>query len=557
MKTSLKIAIFSGLFCNLLTAQTTIEPVWAYYADASNSDNVTDLWVNPEGETYIAGNIGFITGNPNMDGMMVTKTSADGQEIWRHIFYASTTDWGLFASGIVGDESGNIFVIYNEAYRYSGYSNNRIAVRKYDLQGNLLWSNFYTEAANGPINEIARRSAIYKNGILYFASTSTSVVPNEDLDAMVVKIDGNDGHLIQKLIFDSQYQTDDVFKQVCVSDNGDVWAVGRSRGYMYPGGIYSHYDATIVKYDANGVFQWEHRENGASNSEDYGINIAIDASGNCYTSNQLRHLGISQRFVHIQKLSPAGNVLWSHEYHGSSSGYTWDQPVSVLPNGNVAVTVSNENGIVTMLLNGASGDQLWLNNYNRNDMGAANHQRDMITDASGNIYVTGVSRDNTPFGAGYDMVTLKYDVNGNLVWLSNFDNGNYLTMGDDGVRMMLDGSGNLYAIGWTSYGEDYNNDFLLLKYGTQSLGIAENELQQVKAYPNPATTDVSVQFPKHVRLVSGIILVDVNGRTVKNWDAPLDVANIATLDLGGISSGLYFLKAKTDAGILHTKLIKG
>lgn len=558
MNTFFKSAFFAAALCcaHFLTAQANLDPTWAFIADQTNSDQVIDFWVNPEGESYIAGSIGFTAGNPNLDGFMITKTDTDGNEVWRHLLYGPTTDWRVDPECVVGDEQGNIFVVFNETFRYTDMTNVRLAVHKYAPDGTLLWSNHYTPQQDGPMEGAAWRSAVYKNNTLYFAASSTTGDSSADMDAMIVKINGNDGTLIQKIIFDSQYHTDDFFRQLRVADNGDVWAIGRSRGYMYPGGLYSHYDANVVKYDANGVFQWEHRENGTSNTEDFGINLDIDASGNCYASNQLRHIGVGQRRVHIQKLSPSGAVLWSYEYQGSSSGYTWRQPVSVLPNGNVAAVVSNENGIVTMLIDGSTGAQLWMTNYNRDNMGSANHQRDMITDAFGNIYVTGVSRDNTPFGAGYDMITIKYDSAGNLVWLSNFNRANYATTGDDGVGLMLDGSGNLYAIGWTVSGEDYNNDFLLLKYGNQSLGVAQNDWQSVKVYPNPAADILHVQFPTHTQNVSDVSLIDTNGRVVRSWNSRFAPDQPLALDLNGISPAMYLLTVNTDAGVYKTKVVK-
>jgi hypothetical protein len=385
---------------------------------------------------------------------------------------------------------------------------------------------------------------------LYLAGSQTSLETISNMDGMIIKIDGASGSLVQKIIFESEYQSDDTFRDVQVSDSGEMWAIGRSRGYMWPGGIYSHYDANVVKYNADGVLQWEHRENGTSNNEDFGINLTIDDEGNCYTSNQLRMLSVSQKKVVAQKIDPDGNVVWSYQYQGSSSEYNFKQPIELLPNGNVALVTSNSNGIVTTCLNGQTGAQIWMQNYNRNNMGAANHQRDMMTDADGNIYITGVSRDNTPFGAGYDMVTMKYDSAGNLQWLSNFNYGNYATMGDDGVGLKMDAAGNIYAIGWTSHGENYNDDFLLLKYGSNLLGTPTHQIAKIVVYPNPASDRLNVDLPE-MTSVQKIFITDFGGRTIKSWDnAPIE------FDISELANAVYLLTVQTDTGTFTHKFVK-
>lgn len=533
-------------------SQNVINPSWVHFADESNSDYVTDLWVAPGGESYTIGHIGSVGDNP--DGLMLLKVNALGQEIWRRKIYPATDEWGLMAKSIIADEHGDIFVAYNERFKYTHFTNNRVVVNKYNTQGELLWSTYYTAHENGPIEEVATHAAACKNGILYLAGTSTHLDPSANLNGMIVKINLGTGELMQKIVFNSQYNSDDIFRQIKVDDTGNMWAVGRSRGYMWPGGIYSDYDANVVKYNADGQLQWEHRENGTSNNIDFGINIAIDDEGNCYTSNQVKSLSISQSKVLVQKISALGAILWTYEYQGSSSGYNWDQPVSLLPNGNVALVFSNEDGINTMCLDGFDGTQVWTANYNRNSMGMANHQRNMVVDALGNIYITGTSRDNTPMGGGYDLVTLKYNSQGTLEWLSNFNHANYDTAGDDGVRLMLDSMGNVYAIGWTS-GDNFNDDFLLLKYGDAVMGTEDIEEASVLVYPNPVSDFINIVVPESI-IPDEITLADMNGKIMLYMNKFSNQRGVISFDMQGLSTGIYLMTIQSQKETIVFKVIK-
>lgn len=82
----------------------------------------------------------------------------------------------------------------------------------------------------------------------------------------------------------------------------------------------------------------------------------------------------------------------------------------------------------------------------------------MAVDNLNNIYVTGYS--SKP-GTEPDLVTLKYDSDGVLDWLSIYDS--YGLSWDQGVSVKVDNAGFVYVSGNTSVVE-YNYDFITLKY---------------------------------------------------------------------------------------------
>lgn len=536
-------------------AQNTAEPLWSLLTDATTSDHVTDLWVNPQGASYQLGHISNIASSTALDGLMLVKTGPNGQELWRRYYHPQSNDYQFFAGGVAGDAQGNVYLVYTDDFRYTDLNNTRIAVKKIDPDGNELWNHYYTDVLQNLVESPVARSVIFKNGIIYFVAGTAGTDPSDDMDAMIVKVDGATGNLIQKIVFNSQYDTDDFFRRVEVSDNGDMWAVGRSRGYMYPGNIYSDYDANVVKYNAAGEFQWEHRENGTGNSLDFGINHTIDGQGNCYTSNQLRMIGINQRRIQIQKIAPDGMVLWTHFYQGSSSGYNHDQPVKMLPNGNVVFSASNEEGIVTRALNGQSGEVLWTQFYNRSAAGASNRPYDMAVDASGNICVIGESRDNTPFGAGWDIVALKYSGSGELIWVSNYNRGNYDSMGEYGVALQFDDAQNLYVAGTSQVNEsqNYNSDFVLLKFGNGTLGLSSHHAARFACYPNPVRDILTVQAQEPI---TAVVLMDIFGQTVRSWNHSGAAEATVSLNLEGLAAGVYFLQTESRYSAAVTKILK-
>ncbi|UCE73267.1 MAG: SBBP repeat-containing protein [Methanomassiliicoccales archaeon] len=84
----------------------------------------------------------------------------------------------------------------------------------------------------------------------------------------------------------------------------------------------------------------------------------------------------------------------------------------------------------------------------------------LAVDDHGNSYVTGVSRYHE---TGFDLVTVKYDTHGNLLWTARYSGpGNY----DDYVHdLAIDPDGNVYITGWT-YEKTTNSDFVTIVYDT-------------------------------------------------------------------------------------------
>lgn len=83
------------------------------------------------------------------------------------------------------------------------------------------------------------------------------------------------------------------------------------------------------------------------------------------------------------------------------------------------------------------------------------------------------------------------------------------------------------------------------------LGVNEFESAgKLSVYPNPASNFIEFRLADGVS-VTEFEIFDVNSRKVKTKESAINTINISNLE-----SGIYFLKAKTDDGVLATKFIK-
>ncbi len=247
-------------------------------------------------------------------------------------------------------------------------------------------------------------------------------------------------------------------------------------------------DIFIVKLDPSGNFMWA--TSIGSTRDDYGHGIKSDGSGNVVVGGHFvgtpdfdpgpaifplssTGSGTANPDLFILKLDPNGNFVWAKSFGNVVDDFGLGLALDASGNpliigklqggadvdpgpGTVTLTGYGGDDVVIVKLN-ASGNFLW----GRNMGGAGMDQGYAITtDASGNVYSTGLFSGTADFDPGAGTFNLvaqatytevfvsKLDVNGNFVWAKRF--GGPATGGlleTWGRSIALDGAGNVYTTG--------------------------------------------------------------------------------------------------------------
>ncbi|MEO0092486.1 MAG: SBBP repeat-containing protein, partial [candidate division WOR-3 bacterium] len=222
--------------------------------------------------------------------------------------------------------------------------------------------------------------------------------------------------------------------------------------------------------------EWIRRYSGPiTYGDDVPSAITIDANGNIYVTGRTESANNQVDVVTI-KYYPNGETAWVRRYNGLGNDFDRANAIVVDNNGNVYVTgttytsATNSYGWLTIKYD-SNGNLIWVKTFSSGIPDSWNEAKAIALDNIGNVYVTGytLSYDNW-----YDFTTIKYDkLNGDTIWVRHYDGP--INGYDQAVGIAIDNQNNIYVTG-KSDGPDDWFDYATVKYN--SAGV----LQWVKRY---------------------------------------------------------------------------
>lgn len=293
-------------------------------------------------------------------------------------------------------------------------------------------------------------------GNCYVTGYSTT---NNSFDWVTIKY-SPDGTELWSQRYEGPDNASDQPSAIAVSPDGETWVAGISQA---PDGATAF---ALVKYDPDGNVLWTSRLEGAEfvtpGYMGWGLaGLAVDSAGNAYVTGPAKLVGSGYHFL-IVKYASTGEELWVR----SAGEYEDARPTALVLDGSGNLIVSGHAAgtfdaldILTVKFD-ADGNLLWSVRYDGLGNEELQSAHALCTDPAGNIYVAGDR--STAFEVQF--VTVMYSPDGAMLWDASYAGpaGEWFSAG----AVQTDLLGNVYVTGEGTYleGGYWARDWTTVKY---------------------------------------------------------------------------------------------
>jgi len=475
--------------------------------------------------------------------------AAEGDIVWTRTYNGPADDWD-FGLDVAVDGSGNVYVSGSESVSVDDYN---IWVRKYNSEGNEVWTSTHNGTANG--SDEGSGIAVDGSANVYVAGYEEVI--GESINIWVRKYDAN-GNVAWTRTHNGTADGSDAGNGIAVDESGNVYVTGSEYVDGQDGNVW------VRKYDSSGKALWTKTYNGACNGYDAGSDIALDRDGNVYVTGSEWVLGEDCN-IWVRRYNSEGNEVWTSTFNSTANGSDEGSGIAVDGNGNVYVTgyeyVGGQDCNIWVRKYDSEGNEIWTRTHN----GTADGEDagcDIAVDGDGNVYVTGYEEDTEQ---SLNIWIRKYDSDGNKIWTRTYDGP--ANDDDEGYGIVVDGSGNVYVTGYESVmGESFN--IWVRKYEGVFGGHFRPPTEGVvkiqggeKGYVNPLKGEVAkIHFKP-----SGAGTVNVKIYTLRGllvWEKSKEVSgiqdfiewNCRNTENSMVASGIYLVYVESP-GIKATKKV--
>ncbi|MFM1998585.1 MAG: hypothetical protein RL204_532 [Bacteroidota bacterium] len=447
-----------------------------YDGTALNDDIPTSLAISSIGDVVLTGysdenNTATISNN-----IVTVLYSSNGTQTW-NVSYDPSQNQNDESAAVTFDSNGNIIVVGN-TQNAEGQSDALLLNYAGSGGGSV---NTYTYNGIGDNTENIRDFGFDTQGNIYVAGYS--VAKDADRNLCLVKMNSAGDTLWSRSITGTLYGSDEEANKLFVTSNSVIIS-----GYVKNSGTGS--EVLVAKYDLNGNLLWSSQYNSAFNESERSADMAVDATGNIYITGRtdIDPVSTSNNEILVQKYNTNGAIVWTNVVAGNTED---DRGKFIRLNGtNILVVARKHNGtnqdIWLRMLN-SNGQTVWTTSY---DSGFDDDVTDVEVDANNNIYITGFFLANGDL-LNQDVVTLKYDAAGALVW-SNVFLGAALGI-DEPSALVTDGTGAVYVCGSSdnAAGSSVSLDWFVMKIANDG-STAWTSLNNDNANQDDIADDISL-----------------------------------------------------------------
>ncbi|MEN9995155.1 MAG: hypothetical protein RL762_1812 [Bacteroidota bacterium] len=473
---------------------------WIKYDDRGGWDRASAIAIDASNNIYITGKS---QNNANYDYWTI-KYNSNGSLQYQQAYDFVDDD---NATAIAVDNNGNCFVTGASDADPSALQNFDFQTLAYNPNGQLLWQKRY----NGTANNDDTANSIIVN------STSVVICGNTDKD--LSSATSNNGISIAYAISNgAQNWTNEITGSnndaslFVLNYNNSTIMVGYSEDANF------NKNAIAAFYNQAGTTMWNASFNGIGDNNDNIRGIAVDNANYIHLCGYSVQKGTNRNLNYLN-VTPGGQLSCQYDLDGTATGSTDDAQGLIVDNNGQAIiggflrNKSSSNDIELLSMNPQVCDTNWTITLDGIGIGS-DKIYDIQKDNSGFIYVTGRQDVDNTNNSNDNAYTAKLNANGTLVWqkLYNSSSANE----DRGELLKISPQGNIYTLGKSWNGSNY--DLFLLKYDQNGNQIW---VQTFNSNKNDLPQDLAIDASENIYIVSNKIIdtIGVSDITILKYNA--------------------------------------
>ncbi|MCK5052538.1 MAG: SBBP repeat-containing protein [Candidatus Cloacimonetes bacterium] len=459
----------------------------------------------------------------------IIKYDPNGIEQWSVTYETSTG--GETAVDLTVDNSNNIYIT-GSIYGIDSWHD--IVTVKFDSDGNQLWEMIYQSPSwantNKPIGiAIDNSGNVYVSGFSYYSTEFTGYCR-----CVTIKYN-TDGTEEWISLYEPVYDNWIKPSGIVVDNSGAVYITGGD-GIKLGQGI-NYYNFVTIKYNTDGIVQWDAFYYGNQYGSATGKDISLDLdnnviiTGDCWEPEGWEIITI--------KYNNNGNLIWDSHLATDPLGYSYTPVNIVIDFENNVIVTCDRHDEYQIVKYDQFGNELWLVDTIK--------PNDLSVDQEGNIYVTGYIDYTGNYD--YNYATVKYTTAGTQEWFIQYNGVEDYS--DNSKAITLDNSGNVYITG-RCFSQNNDVSCVTIKY-SQSTSVNQGNMiiqdNRLSNHPNPFNPTTTISFSISKEGYIDLSIHNIKGQKIKSLLSDQITAGEHSIVWNGedasekkVSSGIYLYK---------------
>lgn len=479
------------------------------------------------------------------------------------------------------------------------YGGTKMALIRFDRDGNILWQKCYTKGSQ----KIVRIMPYPDGSIACLGYTNKELYGKGRATRFWIMLIDKDGNVKKEMVVDGGMKDhQETILAASVTPDGGFIGAGKVTVPSKRKGEEIEVDMYVIKVNHNAEILWEKNVNNAY--WDRLSSIVPSKDGGYIAGGWCQYKGDKKKrragTAHIIRFSETGQIDW-HKTYGTGH-YDYISGLIEKDNGDI-VFMGRETGITNIRHNSCGSQGFWISGLN--SKGQLKWENFMVNRSSGTGSYSPSSALLTLDNGGY--MVGGADLSNNFtskLWMAEFgpkgklvQEKNFGEMTCHGVYYIVPTAGRYLVAGWNQGYNTFNHEtkeFGIHAFDTWTMDVSleaapkqkvpkekiadstvsqtiayheqENddaphlfveihkpEEKQIHVYPNPAREQVNIELSSQHKQIA-LQVYSANGKL--QLESKATNTNLVTLNIGSLKRGTYLVVVQADGDVKRLKFVK-